>query len=120
MPSNDLSNSTFLSGDNQNSSEQFNILATNATSSLQRRPNSNTKQEDTSYNLKVYWMTPLGKALHSSMEELGLSEELKDRIKKKYEDAIEKEFANLPAPRHNHASSRFKMSANCKSYNNIY
>jgi hypothetical protein len=44
-------------------------------------------------------MTPLGKALLSSIDELGITGEFKNQILRKYEEAIEKEFQDLPVPR---------------------
>ena len=44
--------------------------------------------------MKVYWMTPLGKALQETIKEMNIKGELKDKIIEKYEKAIEREFEN--------------------------
>jgi len=73
------------------------------------------------YNLKVYWMTPLGKALQEAMAEMDIRGELKDQIVEKYERAIEKEFENLNYNLgKNNQGTRFKLQGHCKTYNNIY
>ena len=62
------------------------------------------------YNLKVYWMTPLGKALQEAMAEMDIRGEFKDQIVEKYERAIEKEFENLNYNLgKNNQGTRFKL-----------
>jgi len=42
------------------------------------------------YNLRVYWMTPLGRALKDTMFEMNLDANLKKKISSEFEKAIEK------------------------------
>ena len=37
--------------------------------------------QDIEYNEKIYWMTPLGKALNQTIEEMNIREGFKDKIK---------------------------------------
>jgi hypothetical protein len=66
-------------------------------------------------------MTPLGKALQEAIQEMNIKGDLKDQIIEKYEKAIEKQFEDLSMNSHKtNNSSRFKLTADCKFYNNIY
>jgi Mg2+ and Co2+ transporter CorA len=70
--------------------------------------------------MKVYWMTPLGKALQETIKEMNIKGELKEKIIEKYEKSIEREFENYSSQiNKNTNSSRFKMTGTC-DYNNIY
>ena len=78
--------------------------------------------QDQYYNLKIYWMTPLGKALKESILEMGITGDLEDKIYEIYEKAMEKEFETAQGG-HNRTSSaapRNKLVGDCKHYNNIY
>ena len=67
-------------------------------------------QPQLEYNQKVYWMTPLGKALQEAIAEMNIRGDLGDQIIDKYEKAMEKQFEQLGEYSGKyHNSSRFKL-----------
>jgi hypothetical protein len=74
-------------------------------------------------NLKVYWMTPIGKALQEALKKMNLSQAITEKIQEKFEKAIEKEFETMPGQSGKVMSShagKHKLTGSCKNYNNIY
>ena len=70
--------------------------------------------------MRVYWVTPLGKALNEAIEEMNLPEELEKKIKPEFEKAIEHQFNANDKQTSNKAALRLKFNGSCKTYNNVY
>jgi hypothetical protein len=66
-------------------------------------------------------MTPLGKALKDSIVDLNIQGELKDRILKKFEDAVDAEFKKLGPDDITKTKmvNKNKLHGVCKTYNNF-
>jgi len=69
----------------------------------------------------IYWETPIGRSLKESMEELGITGELEEKIVENFDQQLLKEF-DLPSntPTNHRCGTRNKMTADCKHYNNIH
>lgn len=65
-------------------------------------------------------MTPLGKALKDSMEEMEIDSNLKSLIEAKYVKAIEEEFKEIGSQQKSSNPPRCKFTGKCKTYNNMY